>query len=89
MVGERLSLRGRINLAIRASSNDTANLGSIRKIKPGLGHAGELRYWCHLGEVDASCGPVKAVIPAKAGIQWEVRLIRAEQFQARRTCTKP
>jgi hypothetical protein len=26
------------------------------------------------------CGPVKAVIPAKAGIQREVRLIRAEQF---------
>jgi hypothetical protein len=37
-------------------------------------------YWCHLGEVDFSCGLVKAVIPAKAGIQWEVRLISAEQF---------
>jgi len=42
-----------------------------------------------LGEVDFSCGPVKAVIPAKAGIQWEARLIRAEQFYATRTFAKP
>ena len=26
------------------------------------------RYWCHLGKVDFSCGPAKAVIPAKAEI---------------------
>jgi hypothetical protein len=33
-----------------------------------------------LGEGDFSRGPLKAVIPAKAGIHWEVRLIRAQQF---------
>jgi hypothetical protein len=30
---------------------------------------GKTWCWCHLGEGDFSCGPVKAVIPAKAGIQ--------------------
>jgi hypothetical protein len=44
--------------------------------------------WCHLGEGDFSCGPLKAVIPAKAGILWGVRLISAEKLQARRSCTE-
>jgi len=51
--------------------------------------SGRRWYSCHLGEVDFSCGPLKAVIPAKAGIQSEVRLIRAEQFYASRTCPMP
>jgi hypothetical protein len=38
----------------------------------GHGPAG---YRGHLGEVDFSCGLVKAVIPAKAGIEWEIRPI--------------
>ena len=37
------------------------------KPRPYLPTAG--RYQCHWGEVDFSCRPVKAVIPAKAGIQ--------------------
>jgi len=37
-------------------------------------------YLFHLGEVGFSFILVKAVIPAKAGIQCEVRLVRAEQF---------